>query len=409
MNFSRFVFVLLVTLVAVSCKKEYTATIGSVEGYSQVCYGEKQVPYSIVKDSKIDYILWTVPEGAQIESGQGTDSIKVNFGVKHGSVCASFYKDGERVSGVACVDVTFGFPGKWCKIPDFKGGKRYAAVGFVIAGNAYVGTGREENFSKNDIWSLDPITNTWSGKNNFVSSVRYHAISFSIGNKGYFGTGFSDGDLKKDFWEYDPTSDSWQQKAALATARQYAFAFAIGNKGYVGGGAGPTSYLSDFQEYNPVTNEWVAKANLPGPRVGAAAFVINTKGYMVAGYETGYRNDLWEYNPADTSNGWDTNNNPLGKWTAKAPFPGTPRYLAVAFSIDTKGYMGSGCDQSVHFKDFYQYDPGPNTWQTKDSIPGVRAGAIGFSIGNKGYVGTGFIQGSSPLIIHKDFWVYTQE
>src|SRR6476469_9303945 len=76
-------------------------------------------------------------------------------------------------------------------------------------------------------------------------------------------------------------------------------------------------------------------------------------------------------------------------WVKKADFGGTPRYAPVAFSIGSKGYIGTGND-GIHgnLSDFWEYDPATNTWTQKADFGGdPRESAASFAIGNKGYVG----------------------
>ena len=89
---------------------------------------------------------------------------------------------------------------------------------------------------------------------------------------------------------------------------------------------------------------------------------------------------------------------PDGAWTQKADFGGTARSAAVGFSIDTKGYIGTG----NFTKDFWEYDPSSNTWTQKANFSGTaRSSAVGFSIGTKGYIGTG-----NDGTFRKDFWEF---
>ena len=93
-------------------------------------------------------------------------------------------------------------------------------------------------------------------------------------------------------------------------------------------------------------------------------------------------------------------------WQQKASIPGSIRYLAVGFSIGSKGYIGTGFDGSNNLQDFWEFDPSSNTWSQKaDFAGGVRAAAVGFSISSKGYIGTGAAD-NSPTGDRKDFWEY---
>lgn len=131
---------------------------------------------------------------------------------------------------------------------------------------------------------------------------------------------------------------------------------------------------------------WVKMSDFGGtPRGSAVSFVIGDKAYIGLGYNSdddaydGYLNDFWVYNAAKDS------------WTRIAPFPGNSRISAVGFSINGKGYVGTGYDGDNKLKDFWEYDPTSNTWARKDDFPGVaRYKAVGFSLKNFGYVGTGY-------------------
>jgi len=136
-------------------------------------------------------------------------------------------------------------------------------------------------------------------------------------------------------------------------------------------------------------NTWTQKANFGGdPRSNAIAFSINGKGYVGTGYDyIEVKKDFWEYDPTSNS------------WSQKADFAGGKRLYAVGFSINDKGYVGTGSTITSLCKDFWEYDPESNTWlQRADFGGGARANAVGFGIGDKGYLGTA---GG-----YNDFWEY---
>lgn len=144
---------------------------------------------------------------------------------------------------------------------------------------------------------------------------------------------------------------------------------------------------------------WTQKANVGGTtRTGAVGFSINGKGYIGTGGTnvnppTLYQ-DFWEWDPITNI------------WTQKANFGGGVRCNGVGFSIGTKGYIGTGTydfpshNPQLKTKDFWEWDQGTNVWERKADFPGsARDFAIGFSIGNKGYIGTG---------INNDLWEWDQ-
>jgi N-acetylneuraminic acid mutarotase len=246
---------------------------------------------------------------------------------------------------------------------------------------------------------------SWTEIESFTEDSRSYAISFVIGEKAYVGTGFS-GILNSAFWEFSPALEAWTQKADLeGSPRASAVGFAIEQKGYVGLGIihwDGNIYTYDFWEYDPVTNIWNAKAKFPGgKREGAIAFSIGSKGYLGTGTDGASfqrTKDLWEYDPSSNT------------WTKKSDFPGEPRNGAVAFTIGNKGYVGTGFgDVNGQRKDFWEYDPAADSWIQRSDLGGLpRNSAVGFSLGDKGYIGTGTVYDSSCSCggASNDIWEY---
>ncbi|MFN8309169.1 MAG: gliding motility-associated C-terminal domain-containing protein [Chitinophagales bacterium] len=54
-------------------------TTGVITGDTTICYGDNGVPYSISPVSGATNYFWTVPSGASISAGQGSNSISVNY------------------------------------------------------------------------------------------------------------------------------------------------------------------------------------------------------------------------------------------------------------------------------------------------------------------------------------------
>jgi|GEM_PF-1021917 len=196
------------------------------------------------------------------------------------------------------------------------------------------------------------------------------------------------------------TGNTWSQKAGFTgNTRQYAVALSIGNKGYIGLGYNSgllPARQSDLWEYDVTTNAWSQKANFGGgQRYHAIAFSIGSKGYIGTGLNgsANSTSDFWEYNPVANA------------WTQKSNFAGGARSSATGFSIGNKGYVGAGYSSvsSSDVNDFWEYDPTSDTWTQKTNFPGSpRSGAAAFSIGTKGYMGIGNV--SSSFV--SDFYEY---
>jgi N-acetylneuraminic acid mutarotase len=289
----------------------------------------------------------------------------------------------------------------WTQKADCGGGMRWHAISFSIGDKGYVGLGENSGGYAKDFWEYNPATNSWTKKANFPGATRNDGIAFSIGSKGYVGLGNDTiGHLINEVWEYDTLTNAWTQKANFPMAGGSGFfSFSIGNKGYVGSGA--------VFEYDPMTDIWVQKSNMPAAtdpgRSGAVGFSIGNKGYMGLGIDPNmfpypaYFHDFWQYDPLT-----DT-------WIQKAYFPGVARIAVVGFSINGKGYIGTGQDKDNNwYSDFYQYDTLTNFWVKKENV-GVgikRYYSFGFSIGDKGYIGGGSTWDTVGIYHSKDFWEY---
>ncbi|HKR03150.1 MAG TPA: kelch repeat-containing protein, partial [Bacteroidia bacterium] len=243
----------------------------------------------------------------------------------------------------------------WTQVADFGGTARYAASCFVINDTAYVGCGSDNmvfHFVK-DFWKYNQGTNTWTQVADFGGNPRYSASAFAIGTNGYMGTGFDAvTPWYDDFWEYNSLTDTWAQKANfIGGARQQGVGFAIGSYGYLGTGwSGST--VAGFYKYDPSNDTWSQIADLPTPGTSMTCFVLMNEGYVGTGSVTypavNLLNQFWRYTPSANT------------WTPIADCSPTPRFNAVAFTIDSAGYCGTGgfLDFNNHDTvDFWKYAP----------------------------------------------------
>jgi N-acetylneuraminic acid mutarotase len=300
--------------------------------------------------------------------------------------------------------------GNWVKVSPFKGRPRSGAVTFTVDNVAFVGLGYDGDAYLGDFYSYNAGEGYWESRTSFPGTFRERAVAFSIGTKGYVGLGYNrkvDNEELGDWWEYDTEHDTWTQLSDFAgTARYNAVAFAIGSKGYVGTGYDGNNYNNDFWEYNPVTDGWTEIKSYPGEKIEEGlAFVLFEKGYVCAGRNNGlYNNDFWEYDPSTTT--W-TKRSPSssdsdysyftsavrrhdaavitteGKafivggiastgvvdasvyefnvatygWSRKTSFEGSPRSVAVAFTLDDQLFYGTGVNGSRRYDDIWKFNP----------------------------------------------------
>jgi hypothetical protein len=105
--------------------------------------------------------------------------------------------------------------------------------------------------------------------------------------------------------------------------------------------------------------------------------------------------DFYEFNPLTNS------------WIQKNNFGGSARYLAAAFTIGNRGFIGTGADNTTTKKDFWEYNPFNDSWTQKNDFAGAaRYHSTGISSDNVGYLAGGYIGQPVGPIVFSDFWEY---
>lgn len=300
----------------------------------------------------------------------------------------------------------------WTQKADIPGNPRQSAIGFSNGIKGYVAGGLDSLYHNvaglvYDCWEYDTLSNTWTQRQYPDTSLLLNVVTFSIGQNVFLALGYDTitNFAKNNLWEFNPINGSWTQKADFpGQLRLNAAGFSIGSKGYLGTGQLSDSVnfgvFKDFWEYDTLLNTWTQKADFGGgPIYMAVGFSIGSKGYFGNGEDSlsNLLNNFWEYDPI------------TDHWNQIANFPGVPRFTTIAFSIGNKGYAGTGCDFTYYYDDFYEYDPNINSWSQKANFGGgLRGNAVGFSIGTKGYLGSGMFYGCA-FGGTSDFWQYTPD
>jgi N-acetylneuraminic acid mutarotase len=190
--------------------------------------------------------------------------------------------------------------------------------------------------------------------------------------------------------------------------RVRAYGFTIGKKGYMlGGNVGSgfnVVHVNDFWEYDPPTDKWTRKADYPGQGAEyVRGFSINGKGYAGTGFG---KRVATPGNDVPQNKDFYEYDPAKDKWTRKADFPGVERENVIAFEINGAGYMGLGTDNDYakNYKDFYKYNAATDKWTRAADYPGSGSfGVAAFASNGRGYAGLG---GAAPNTIEKDFWEY---
>ena len=279
-------------------------------------------------------------------------------------------------------------PGTWEWRPaaQFGGSATSFSAAVAIGDTAYITTGYD---ATNALWQYDPVRDTWARKADFPGKPRGAAVAFSIDGKGYVGLGYGDDARYADLWEYDASGDRWTRKSSIpGGARDHSGAFVIGRAAFIVGGmtcaGNDCTDLKDVWAYEPKADRWTKKTDMPETIAAPATFVLRGKGYVGTGMVSGaLSRNLWEYDPRRDN------------WTRRAPFPGPARFRAVGFSVDTKGYLGTGIasqneTSAVVFKDLWDYDPRTDAWTRQPDFGGsARGAAVAFVLGSRAFIGTG--------------------
>ena len=283
----------------------------------------------------------------------------------------------------------FSQPGQWVLKDSIKGPGKYGCVAFSIDGTGYLGTGYDNNDYKRSLFSYNPWLDDWDkveslGGINGTGLGRNMAVGFVVSGKAYVGTGQGNASFFGDFWEYDPSLNSWQILLGVGmSSRRAAVSFTIDTIAYIGTGYDALGLKQDFWKFDPSTNTWTQIANFGGTaRQKAVAATMREEGYVGLGDDGVLKNDFWKYNPG------------FNVWSQIQNFPGGARSGACGFAVNDDVYIGTGQDLTSYKKDFYQYNFWNQAWvqiqDFGDTAGTPRAYASAFSIGGIGYVGAGY-------------------
>ena len=245
--------------------------------------------------------------------------------------------------------------------------------GFALANNKlFVFGGFGSDNYLNDLYMLDPSTNTWSDLTyNAIgtrpSPPRYGSGLASANNKLFVFGGWSDYALN-DLYMLDPLTNTWSDLTHIATGTRpsprynHGFASAI-NKLFIFGG---DSYgrVNDLFMLDPSTNTWSdltysAIGTRPSPRFVHGFASANSKLFVFGGWsdygqQVGQTlNDLYMLDPS--TNTWSDLT-----YSAIGPRP-PPRWGHGFASADNKLFVFGGMSDYA-LNDLYMLDPSTNTW-----------------------------------------------
>jgi N-acetylneuraminic acid mutarotase len=291
----------------------------------------------------------------------------------------------------------------WKQLSNFPGVARASASSFVVGDKAFVCLGRsgEKGGFLKDVWEYDSNADSWTRKADFPGAARVKAIAGVIGDKAYVGLGGVSayvGNQFSDFWEYDSSSDTWKQLASFpGKAKNDLFCAVVDSCLYTTEGFTATGFNQDTYKYSPKTNSWTRLKNCPVCRSSTAGFSIGNDFYVGTGYFLTNFKDFYCYHTLTDS------------WSRMADLPDA-RILSKGITINGKGYIMLGrywdgsLDGGKLLKDIVEYDPLENKWIRCGDFPGgARQNMVVFTINGKGYI----VGGEDDSERKSDVWMFT--
>lgn len=195
----------------------------------------------------------------------------------------------------------------------------------------------------NNFVEYNTTSKTWSAKSNFPGNKRSYITSFNINNSVYMGMGI---DFEpyipinySDFYKYEASSDTWTRLNNTGLgSRTFSANFIINNTAYLLGGAFTTGHVDSYA-YNQQNDTWTRKADLDVSFNRNTSFALNNKGYLVANGQVHI---------------YDPNTN---IWSAEYFLENNWREGNFSFSLNGKGYIGSGYVQNNNNFLMYEFKP----------------------------------------------------
>jgi hypothetical protein len=192
------------------------------------------------------------------------------------------------------------------------------------------------------LYSYNQATNTFSYiLTNTLFAAAHH--SFVFNDNAYLFTGSA-------IYLFNPQTKSLNMLTPFSGdgARTGVTGFLIKDNIYLGLGAGDLwKYSKGFWKYNITNNTWQQIASFPGDyRIHAFSFSMNGKGYVGSGYIMTSKNDLWCYIPE------------TDKWIKKEnlPFKIADQSTLNTTNTDKSGYC-------LYENKLYEYSAAFDTWE----------------------------------------------
>lgn len=302
------------------------------------------------------------------------------------------------------VDLSGKPPGAWstlAPVPAVGAGVEGMSVA-QIGNKIYAALGHDPDLDDTPTMRIyDIASDTWSfgadapGPSSEGAGIAARGLFFAVGGR-FAGA-------RNDIWSYNPVTDTWNAgltpmptaRAALALARKGESIYAIGGRTDTGG---PNSggVLDVVERYIIPINTWVTVAPLPRPRSGHGAATIGGKIYVFGGFDDAGlpMNDVDVYNPQTDM--WSTA--PTDMPTARGGLYAVASKGGTVYVIG--GWDGDFNNNGLATNEAYKVSQ--DSWTMKPPMPTPRAehGAVGH--GGRIYVVGGAQPGFGASVVSNE-------
>jgi hypothetical protein len=226
----------------------------------------------------------------------------------------------------------------------------WAAPVFTLDGLAYVIGGAGFVANDREVHVYDPVSDSWSPRADFPGPAPERGWGCSLDGIGYvcLSSWVPAGER---FHAYDPATDTWTPRADPPAG--------TGTYGHLLVLNGTIHYIRDngaVHAYDPATDQWSPRASRGVSISDPQVFILGGMAYTVSGASA--------FGPVDAIHQYD----PVAdQWTLLSPFTPLPRAHGFAFTLDDRGYVGSGLGgnpNAVYYTDM---------WSTSGLTTGVAA------------------------------------
>lgn len=243
----------------------------------------------------------------------------------------------------------------WTQLDPFPGKPRVKALAVTINGKAYVGMGSNgyayTNSVFNDFYEYNPTSGTWTSKAPFPGNASNDLAYAVVNGCLYTAMGFTGIQRSNDTYKYDPVTDVWTKLEDCQGSYSATSFFSIGQNFYVVSGYQGRNIRTAFR-FDTQSEKWLTAPSLPDGRMMSNGLAINDKGYVMLGRfwngaENGGRllSDIVEYDPL------------VNTWTKRGDFPGGALQNAMVLTIQGRGYIIMGENDSRLLSDVWSFKP----------------------------------------------------